>query len=701
MPKVPHGTELYDGLGSFEGGVNYGRSPLRLPPQTLAGGSNLTVRGDFATHRPPFNKLYFSDPGNLLTGNANSAFSQGTFQSAAYYKPDSGYESIMAMIAGRLFQFQIQGTEVIFSEQTQSLPMTESAPQTWMWQAEKWLICQDGTVLPNFWNGTDSPVTNAQSNYGLGTTYTTTVSTAFQNPSFGELTPDVNNGSPPSPIAAFTSVSNLSVGTTININGYGLYIVTEISGTKVQLLSQNTTSRGGATIVSGAVVVWTVISGTQLQTGKNGTYGMGRNWFALPTGFQFLAGDLVGGSSGTQAQQFRDAVLNQTENTYVTGGGTFTVPGNNGPINAFRFLANLDVSLGQGPLQCFTNQVVFSCNAPVDRLTWQSLTNPILTESLIGNGALAQDSTVLANGDAMYRSSDGIRSLILGRRDFDTWGNVPISFEVSTILNKDDPQLLNFGSAVVFDNRLLMTCTPVQDSPGAYHQGLIALNFDPISSLRGKLPSVYDGLWTGLNVFKLITGPFQQVTRCFAFCWNITTQQLEIYELLTTDASDNTIVNDNQTAPTPTPNNGTRIVWDLQSASMIFGQNNIQTRDLLQLENGEIFVTDLVGQVDFEAYYKPDQWPCWVPWFSWSECQTSDSSISQPGFRPRMGLGSPPAAPCDPGTNRPLREGYTFQFRLVIRGHCTFLGARFKAITRPQPEFAKMGCGTLCNPATN
>ena len=61
---------------------------------------------------------------------------------------------------------------------------------------------------------------------------------------------------------------------------------------------------------------------------------------------------------------------------------------------------------------------------------------------------LNQNGTVLANGDALFRSVDGLRSLILARRDFDTWGNVPQSREVQPTLDADNSSLLNWEAPV-------------------------------------------------------------------------------------------------------------------------------------------------------------------------------------------------------------------------------------------------------------
>ena len=265
---------------------------------------------------------------------------------------------------------------------------------------------------------------------------------------------------------------------------------------------------------------------------------MGRVWESMIDGISFLGGDIVDSSSGSPAYNNRDSVLKITQNQYLNGGGLFRVPGSVGSIQAMKFVAMLDVSLGQGALQIFTPTNVFTCNAPVDDTVWATTTNPILTQALIGAGGISQDSVSPSNGDLIFRSADGlIRSLLLARLDFNQWGNTPISREVTRILQSENLSLLPFSTSVVFDNRFLMGANMVQGSRGVYSTSIVALNFDPISNLQGKSESVYDGQWQGLNILKFITdgngnAPYfnRHVQRAVsAVCLNQDLTQIEIH----------------------------------------------------------------------------------------------------------------------------------------------------------------------------
>ena len=683
MPSPFQPQTLYDYLDSLDGGVNSGSSPLKLRKDVMADAVNVTVRGEYATHRSAYHRRIVTYANTTI----QTVVESGYFQGACDYLSDAGNSSKLALISGRLFQFAISGNSVtcaevrIVSNGSTDLvggPQASVEIQAWLWQSEYFVIIQDGKNPALFYDGHSN--TAYRSNWKQPVNYATTVTADFTG---GAGIPAIGS----SQIIPFASIANLVTGNIVTLRNYGTFQVLVIAGLNVTLLNLTATP-AGATGLTGTAVSW-VNQGTQLPPGRMGCYGLGRNWQSLIDGKQFMAGDIVNGSSGTAANNFRDAVIYSTENLFIVGGGNFTVPGSVGAIRAMRFVATLDASLGQGPLQVFTSDRVFSCNAPVDRLTWQSVSNPILTESLIANGGLGQNSTVLANGDAMFRSVDGIRSLILARREFNTWGNVPISFEVSPLLENDDPGLLQFGSAIVFDNRMLMTVGTTQDTggQGVYFQGLLAINFDTISSLSEKKPSVWDGLWTGLNVMQLTVGEVTGVQRAFAFVLNTgsTTRRIEFWEILNTfdDIADND------------GTNALPITWQLDSSSLRFGVGE-NDRKYMKLTNGEMQVNDLQGSCSFTTFFKPDQYPCWQPWASWTSCQGADASDSQPGFRPRMGMGTPPGNVCDLSTNRPMTEGFTFQTRTRITGHCVIVGAWFEAQTKPMPAFARFECGPIC-----
>lgn len=430
-----------------------------------------------------------------------------------------------------------------------------------------------------------------------------------------------------------------------------------------------------------------LLSVPELPPGRMGAYGMGRNWFALIDGISYEAGDIVGGSSGTQAYNFRDAVLKTTENDFLAGGGTFRLPGAGDQITAMVFPPILDASLGQGPLQIFTSVSCFSNNSPVDRTEWEQVTSPILTESLKDNGALAQNSTILINSDTFFRSFVGFGSLVLARRDFGGWGNKSISNEMQRPLLADNQFLLQFGSSVSFDNRFIATAAPNLIGAGVFHVGLCTLNFDLISSLRTTLPPAWEGAWSGINTMQLITGRVTGTNRAFSFTYDLNTNKIELWEMLSESAA-------NQ-AQIFKDNNDTPILWLFETA-VLFNKDIKPLTELCELIDGELYISNVTDTLNVKVYYRPDFYPCWVLWREFNICADDDNATGdgnkQPGYRMRIGLGQPSVEDCEPGNNRPLRQGFFHQFRIEFTGYAIFRGLRVRANSFPLTALATVEC---------
>lgn len=667
---------LIDFLGSFERGMNSGADPLILPKNQLAYASNSTVRGTYVSTRPPWNDITL----DFGTDTAlQAAVTEGLFQGGCYYKPDTGPESFFAAISGRLFQFLPDFTTLTAQviERTTGNPQDPTAPQHWLWQAEYFIFWNDGVNLPVFFDGHSNTTSRSGGN--------------VQTPVGVLAGPFAQFVAGPGSVGNVWNLTAPFTGSvvtgTYNVGSFGRISVTAQAANTITF---NNIDLPSAFYAPGVPIYEGGTFTPQFPPGRMGCYGLGRVWMALANGRNFIAGDIVGGPSGTPANEFRDAILNITENQYLFGGGLFTVPGAVGDIRAMLFTATLDVSLGQGPLQIFTPTHVFSCAAPVERIQWQSITNPILTESLIANGGLGQNSTIQSNSDTFFRSLDGVRSLVLARREFATWGNVPLSREMSRTIDVDLEENLPYGSAVVFDNRLLMTTHPsFVANRGTVHDGVVVINFDPLSVMGEKAPSVWDGTWPGLKAFQLLTGEFSLKQRCCVFVLTADNKigLREITKSPTIFKESSQFADNLDELP---------IFWFFESPAF-FNKDVNQDRSYLSLENGEIYVDELRGSVKFEAFYKPDQWPCWIPWHTWIECQNVTGTNDQPQFRPRMGLGTPKKSDCDTSTNRPFPWGYTFQFKLQITGHCRFLGAKFMAVTQPEPTFSKPNCCPVPN----
>lgn len=420
-----------------------------------------------------------------------------------------------------------------------------------------------------------------------------------------------------------------------------------------------------------------IMSIPELPAGRMGAYGLGHQVQSSLDGFSFLYGDMVGGPSGTPANNYRDSVLKTTENTFQVGGGSFRVPSAGEIITSITFTAVLDAAFGQGPLEIGTATKIFTCAVPPDRATWVALENPILTVALIGKGPLGQNSTILANSDTLFRSSEQFGSLIFGRRDFETWGNTPMSSEINRTIATDNRSLLSYGTSVTFDNRLLGSATPVATANGVTHADTVVLNFDPVSSLRGKAPSIWESDWTGLNVLQYVTGIFNGVERCFAFALS-STNTIGLVEQLRTDSTE---INDNGTDP---------ISWSVETSCIFKPDARPESIPLVRLVNGRIHVDQVRGNVAVAVSYRPDFHAAWQPWISFT---ISDST--NPGYLSPIGLGEPSATDCDGPNNRILKVGRFFQLKFDFTGYLVFMGGEFAAVPEPTIEFPAPDCGTV------
>ncbi len=264
---------------------------------------------------------------------------------------------------------------------------------------------------------------------------------------------------------------------------------------------------------------------------------------------------------------------------------------------------------------------------------------------------------------------------------------------MNRVLAKDTLSLLPFGSAIFFDNRLLMTVAPTASDQGVYHKGLGVLNADTLSGISGKAPSIWEGIWIGITPLQLVSGLFSTVERAWAFCFNPVLNKIELRELL----AEATAFNDAEYFD----DGNIPITYSFETAG-VFKDPQQGGRVFKQLYNGEIFVDQVVGQVNFKVQYRPDQWPGWVDWHEWQICSTQrviediTTQNYQPGFNPRMGLGQPDFTDCDPCNNRPFPLGYTYQFKVIVTGQAQFHGARMTANTQPEPEFAEPICDPVC-----
>lgn len=420
-------------------------------------------------------------------------------------------------------------------------------------------------------------------------------------------------------------------------------------------------------------------------------YYQGRIWMGQWNGVHrmFNAGDIVYGPSGTLTYQFRDSVLKVTENQPALGGDGFTIPGHSGDIRALAYSANLDVTLGQGTLFIFTAKQIYSLFVPLTRQDWINATNPngpTLTVVQITNGSVNDRSLVAVNGDLFFQTLDtNIASLKAAVRYFEQWGQKPISANEHRILSRNDRSLLRFVSGIEFDNRLLMGALPKQLPQGVVCQAIVPLDFTPITSFAKDTIPAWEGHYEGLDHLQLFSADFGGLERAFSLVVSSIDSTIQLWELTLQEQFEN---GDN------------RINWSIESPSFEFQK----PFDLKRLVSLELWFDRLWGTVDFEVYYRPDQYPCPLLWAKFTECAArncdEDVNCSYPvldnyreQYRATKVLGLPPNAGCNVATSRPFNIGYQFQIILKITGFCRIRSVLLKALPMDKPLYENLtGC---------
>lgn len=421
-------------------------------------------------------------------------------------------------------------------------------------------------------------------------------------------------------------------------------------------------------------------SKNQVPVGNVMAYVQGRLAVALPDRMTYSVGDLVFGQSGTLPNNGRDAILYFTENMYLNEGGDFIArvygaPSNAGDILAMKAGNQSDTSLGQGPMLVGTPNVVFSVNLPFDRTIWKNLASALQTANPI-IGPTGQDSTIAINTDIWYRSIDGVRSYITAQRQFNgSWANTPMSNEVDHILDADTAQWLEWGSGVLFDNRLLITVSPQRSANGYYHRGLVALDFNLVSGMRKQTGPAWEGTWKGLRILKIVSGLVNKKPRCFMYVLN-DTSEIELWELSTEDKYDNTTE---------------RIQWDVEFRGYNCGNND----QFKKLKTVRLIVSQLSGTLDGSLRYRTDESPCWYDWKAFNRCAKDKDCgpfactgpvTYQPQSRWPIRFPEPPDT-MDSITKRKRSTGYSFQPRLSMTGFCELREIRLFAL----PENEMLG----------
>ena len=438
-------------------------------------------------------------------------------------------------------------------------------------------------------------------------------------------------------------------------------------------------------------------------------YYMGRLWYAR--GRQYGAGDIVGGPSGTAAYgghitNYRNSILEVTENPLCVEGFDFVVPSQAGNIRALKHSANLNTQLGQGPLYIFTRKSVYSMEAPVNRTDWIGAGNeqafdyttglaiptargqmPVQKVVQFVNGSVNDISVTAVNGDLFYQSLEpGIRSLITAVRTYEELGNTAISAPIERLLRYNDRELMRFSSGIYFENRLFQTQLPYLTDQGVASKAVAVLDFVPLSTNRERKVAIWEGMYEGVDILQLFSGDFGGRERAFAITRNSTDGRIQLWELTNGQRED---FNEGGSS---------RVTSVIEFPAYNFQEQFKQKK----LVSAELWFDKLIGTVDFQMHYRVDGDHCWNVWHIWQECNAKDSTEDVPpmiypiqeycsSYRWSKTLPLPPSS-CATAMRRPMNVGYQFQPRLVIKGSCRLRSLILKAEVVEDTMYDNMVC---------
>jgi hypothetical protein len=436
----------------------------------------------------------------------------------------------------------------------------------------------------------------------------------------------------------------------------------------------------------------------ELPPGRAMGFMNGRVWVASHDGRSFMAGDATRGPSGHSTFGFRDAVLKRVENSFLAQGGYFAVPFSAGEIRAFTQLAQADTPAGTGPMVALTESVAFAINLPLERESWADLRSPPITVLGGGEGIVGPMAFCNVNGDLLYRSPSGIRSLRRGYRDLSGgWTNRTLSWEMQRVMAQSDVPLLRNVTAATFRHRALFTDLPEtfvtwrtltpSSERGIVYRWIDSLLLSGISGISSEAPPQWQGVWTGLKILQLLPTEIRGKPRLFAIALT-DLREYAVFELDENLHEDVNSIGVNQP-----------IEWGFETR-LLFGKERLQRKKLKDLEFG---LTGIVGTVTIKVFYRQQgqtRWAFWreievrAPQGMCLPCASPATGMALPknttsGVAYPVRFGGPDDTECPPGIPRPISEGYAFQLRVELSGVCVVQYLLVSAVVLPRIEAAE------------
>ena len=663
---IADSTLLLEGQRDFSGGMDSSKSPNLIGGNAVSRAVNVTFRGGTPTTRPGFQQLILAN----AVEEANLGldfFVNGLFQGAFYYQDRrAGYNpSLFCVMSGHVIKIDLGTYEV-----QRLFPVVE-APD--IISGSQYIIKSIGSTTWTTYGAVTNNIgvtfiSNTTGGAGSGTAYSTGPMNIYDDCYFvqaenfliiqdGTSTPRIWDGdnlwlSSKGPANSTGKIAQIPIGTTMAY-GQGRLFVTNTdrtSGTAGDLAYGGSTDQVAITSGAGAAgaatyvittATWPTlttfvagdlitISGHSSSNGSNGTWVIK----SVTTAPYTITIDLANPSSASTATSGTGGfvtkanagaasdLLRFTETTYLDEGGSLQVPSFLGKVTGLIFMPVQDIGTGQGDLLVFCETGVVSLAVSVPRSQWKN-TAGFQRIALASIGSTGQESLTSANGDIFFRSFDGLRTYRNARAEFNTFGRVPLSAEMNSVLDFDTKSMLKNCSSIVFDNRFLFTASPEITFTGVSNSALtkrpitfstiVALDFTTLASIGAQRASCYDGMWRGLDVTKLVTGVVDGKPRAFAFCVDYNVNATNTIWEITTDTYIDQPVN---SAPVP-------IKSILETRSFQLGSPS----EVKKLIRADLWLGSLRGNTEFSVYWRPDEYPCFRDWHTFSRCATVENCV--------------------------------------------------------------------------
>lgn len=528
-------NRIFDGWLSLEGGVDAGRVATLIDVNQAESAENMTFRGGRATTRPGFRKL-----NETLVNPLQCCYRE------VHFNPTNNLYSVIGEYAG---------------EQTMPLPSYFETAQT----VYRTGILQSAIVY-NPHHGDDCIMAMIS---GRLFKIVPRIADAIVT----EIAPIKDDSSPESVDRVKNSLPPLYLR-----NRDDLPLAYMVQADK-WLIVQDGSSK--AIIYDSVNARRSVIEAprdkTEVPTGTIMAFGMGR--IVVVVNEKDIAfGDLYGSHALPDAG---DSIIFFTERNFLAEGFDAAIPFQQGIVTGLSFFPQLDTSTGTGQLLAFAENGANAFFLSLPREQWK--TSQFQIFALLTTGLRGHRSVAVVNEDLWFRANDGVRSYRQARSEPSGWAHIPLSTNVSQFMDEDTSWLLKYISTIYFDNRIIMTCSPMWNQGRPVHGGVVVVDFDILSSFGTNNRPAWEGHWSfpqDIKISQLISGKFNGTLRAFAFGVDSDGNN-QLYEISLNDSDDW----DDQ-----------HIEWELVSRAFDFQKLSQQSSPFSEVElyDGDIWLEGII-----------------------------------------------------------------------------------------------------------